>query len=165
MTDDGIEVLTDDGEEAWATLVWKAQQGRCSGCGCSQSEQLKVRMVIPRELGGKEIVSNGILLCRTCELAKKLTNGLSTKYGFRSISSLVRYLMQKYAEDPDWFPDLELYQDTGADTKVNVWVGRELYAAFKSEVDVRGSTVTDVLKSLIQMYEIEHERIVGRTKD
>jgi len=192
-TDEGIEIFTDDGEEAWATLVWKAQQGRCSGCGCDQADQLKVRMVIPRELGGKEIVSNGILLCRTCEMAKniasrspspasgentrpinfwvsrqlhgKLTNGLSTKYGFKSISSLVRYLMQKYAEDPDWFPDLELYQDTGADTKVNVWVGRELYAAFKDEVDSRGSTVTDILKSLIQMYEIEHERIVGRTRD
>jgi hypothetical protein len=193
MMDDGVEVFVDEGEEAWATLVWQAQQGRCSGCGCDQADQLKVRMVVPKELGGKEIVSNGVLLCRTCELAKhiasrspspasgehtrpinfwvskklhgKLTNGLSTNYGFKSVSSLVRYLMEKYAEDPDWFPDLELYQDQGADTKVNVWVGRDLYSAFKGEVDSRNSTVTDVLKSLIQMYEVEHERIVGRTKD
>jgi hypothetical protein len=194
--DDGnesrIEILTDDGEEAWATLVWKAQQGRCSSCGVT--EQLKVHLVVPMELGGKEIVSNGILLCRTCELARdianrppspasgehtrpinfwvsrglhgKLTNGLSSSYGFKSISSLVRFLMRKYAEDPKRFDDaIMLFQDSGTDTKVNVWVGRELYSQFKDEVDQRGITVTDTLKGLIQMWEVEHEKIVGRTQE
>jgi hypothetical protein len=144
------------------------------------------------EAGGQKVVGNGILLCRTCELARdivsrspspasgehtrpinfwvsqelhrKLKNGLSSKYGFKSVSSLVRFLMSKYVTDADHFSDVSLYQDSGSDVKVNVWVGRDMYETFKELAVRRGMTVTDTLKGLIQMYEVESDRILGGRK-
>jgi hypothetical protein len=193
MMDDGMEILKatpEDRQESWATRVIEACGGRCANCG--SDHRLKVRMIVPEESGGKKTVSNGTLLCRTCELAReislkvpqpasgertrpinffvsqdlhaKLQNGLATKYGFRSVSALVRFLMSKYVTDPSDFDDLEMFQDSGSEVKVNVWVGRDIYASFKAITDRDGTTVTDTLKGLIRMYETEAQRIVGRMK-
>jgi len=191
--DDRAEILkatAADREEAWATRVHDACGGHCSNCG--STERLKVGMIVPKESGGREVVSNGTLLCRTCELAReislkvpqpasgehtrpinffvsqelhaKLQNGLATDYGFRSVSALVRFLMAKFVGDADQFDDLGLYQDGGSDVKVNVWVGRDVYASFKAITDRNGMTVTETLKGLIRMYESEARSIVGRTR-
>lgn len=185
-----LKATIGDRKESWATRVWDACGGRCSNCG--STDRLKVRMIVPRDAGGQEVVSNAILLCRTCELAReirtkvpqpesgehtrpinffvsqelhsKLKNGLAADYGFRSVSALVRYLMAKYVADADEFDDLGMYQDGGSDVKVNVWVGRDVYARFKAITDRNGATVTDTLKGLIRMYEAEARRIVGRTR-
>jgi HNH endonuclease len=182
-----VEVIGSDLPEAWATRVWAAQGGKCSSCGSDQ--QLKVHRVVPVAMGGSDdLVSNGVLLCRTCEIARdihhretrvsaeptrpinfwvsqglhaKMRDRLNTAYGFRSVSSLVRFLMTKYVEDPNRFEDdLVLYQDSGSDVKINVWVSREVYEAFQRQVQARNVTVTDALKSLIQMYENEHKKFV-----
>lgn len=191
--DDRAEILkatADDRKEAWATRVIDACGGKCSNCG--STERLKVRMIVPEESGGQRVVSNGTLLCRTCELAReismkvpqpasgertrpinffvshelhrKLKNGLATDYGFRSVSSLVRFLMAKYVTEADQFDDLGMFQDSGSDVKVNVWVGRDIYDCFKAITDRNGTTVTDTLRGLIRMYEAEARRIVGRTQ-
>lgn len=192
--DDGTETLlvtTDDRKEAWATQVWEACKGQCSSCGAR--ERLKAHPVVPVGAGGKKIVTNGILLCRTCELARdiasrspspasgehtrpinfwvsrelhrKLKNGMSARYGFKSVSSLVRFLMSKYVRDSQRFGDIDLYQDNGTEVKINVWVGRDMYDRFKELAERRGVTVTDTLKGLIRMYEAEAERIVGRRQE
>ena len=191
--DDRAEILkatTEDRKKSWVTRVHEACGGRCSNCG--SEERLKVRMIVPEESGGQRVVSNGTLLCRTCELAReislkvpqpasgertrpinffvsqdlhaKLQNGLATDYGFRSVSALVRFLMAKFVGDADEFDDLGMYQDGGSDVKVNVWVGRDIYARFKAITDRNGTTVTDTLKGLIRMYESEAHRIAGRTR-
>jgi len=177
-------------EESWATQVADACKNKCSNCG--SDHRLKPVMIVPEEAGGQKIVSNGTLLCRTCELAKdigarhpspasgehtrpinffvsrglhaKLKNGLASKYGFRSVSALVRFLMSRYVADSERFDDVSMYQDSGSDVKVNVWVGRDLYGNFKAVVDRQGVTVTDTLKGLIRMYESEAGRIAGRTE-
>lgn len=185
-----LKATPEDRVESWVTRVHEACGGKCSNCG--STERLKVRMIVPREAGGLEVVSNGTLLCRTCELARvistkrpqpasgehtrpinffvshslhaKLQNGLATDYGFRSVSALIRYLMAKFVSDSDEFDDLGLYQDGGSDVKVNVWVGRDMYDNFKAITDRNGTTVTETLKGLIRMYESEARRIVGRMK-
>ena len=191
--DDRAEILNvtlEDRMKSWATRVLEACGGQCSNCG--STHRLKVRMIVPKDAGGQEVVSNGTLLCRTCELAReintkrpqpasgehsrpinffvshglheKLQNGLASDNGFRSVSALVRYLMAKFVTDSDEFDDLSMYQDSGSDVKVNVWVGRDIYARFKAITDKNGTTVTDTLKGLIRMYEAEARRIVGRTR-
>lgn len=191
--DDGTEILKatpEDRQESWATRVFDACNGKCSNCG--SEHRLKVRMIVPESSGGQRVVSNGTLLCRTCELAReislkvpqpasgertrpinffvsqelhrKLQNGLATKYGFRSVSALVRFLMAKFVAESDDFDDIDMYQDGGSDVKVNVWVGRDVYANFKAITDRNGTTVTETLKGLIRMYEAETQRIVGRTR-
>jgi len=191
--DDGTEILKatpKDRERTWATRVFEACGGRCSNCG--STDHLMVRMIVPKESGGREVVSNGTLLCRTCELARvisirrpqlvsgahsrpinffvsrelhrKLQDGLASDYGFRSVSALLRFLMTRFVSDPDQFDDIDMYQDGGSDVKVNVWVGRDMYDSFKTITDRDGRTVTDTLKGLIRMYEAEAKRIVGRTK-
>lgn len=177
-----------DRQEAWTTRVWEALGGKCSNCG--STDRLKVRMIVPEEAGGQRVVSNGTLLCRTCELAReigtrvptpasgehtrpinffvslelhgKLKNGLGREYGFRSVSALVRFLMSQFVADAKRFDDLALYQDGGSEVKVNVWVGRDMYDTFKAITDRNGMTVTDTLKGLIRMYEAEARRMAGR---
>lgn len=191
--DDGTEILTatpSDREEMWATQVWEACGGRCSNCG--SEHRVKARMIVPEESGGKRIVTNGTLLCRTCELAtaistrkpspasgehtrpinffvstelhSKLRNGLASDYGFRSVSALVRFLMSKFVGDSDRYDDVVLYQGDGSDVKVNVWVDIDMYDSFKALTDRNGMTVTGTLKGLLRMYEAETRRIVGRTR-
>lgn len=124
------------------------------------------------------MVTNGVLLCRPCEMASeslgsgkkreqdrrilnfwvsrklydRIQKSIEVKNGFNSVSSLVRYLMSKYIRDEDRFDDLEQYQDSGADVKINVWVDIGSYATFKRLLDKRGVTVTDAVKNLILVY-------------
>lgn len=183
-----LSATAEQRQEAWATRVWDACGGKCSNCG--SKDRLKVEMIVPSDAGGQEVVSNGTLLCRTCELAReisartsfpasgertrpinffvsqdlhsKLKNGLGENYGFRSVSALVRFLMAQFVADADRFDDLTLYQDGGSDVKINVWVDREMYDTFKAITDRNGMTVTDTLKGLIRMYEAETRRLAGR---
>lgn len=94
-------------------------------------------------------------------LFDRLQYGLQMYNAFNSMGSLVRYLIAKYNEDEARFDDLELYQDEGADVKVNVWVERDRYNTFKVLLDKRGSTVTDTIKSLIAMYEQNSEILLA----
>ena len=186
-----LNVTPQHRQKSWSVRVWDACGGKCSNCG--SKDNLKVRMIVPKDAGGKEVVSNGTLLCRTCEFAreisqrvpqpasgehtrpinffvsrnlhKKLKNGLAERHGFRSVSALIRYLMSKYVTDTGQFKDLRMYQEPGgSEVKVNVWVGRDMYDRFKALADSQGVTVTETLRSLIRMYETESLRIVGRAK-
>ena len=188
---EAAELVSGTGEPAeatWVTQVFERAQHRCSNCG--GADRLKAKLIVPESAGGQKTVSNGFLICRPCEMASeivsrsaspasgsstrpinfwmsrslhsKITNGLSHRYGFRSVSSLVRFLMAKYVSDVERFDDVAQFQDEGSDVKVNVWVPRDTYDTFKSLVDKNGLTVTDALKGMIRMYEIQADRVVGR---
>lgn len=173
----------------WEELVREAFKDRCSNCG--GEDRLRVRMVVPEAAGGHRVVSNGILLCRPCELASeslsrepardaqrrilnfwvsrklydRIQHGLVTRNGFNSVSSLVRFLMSKYVIDEARFDDLEQYQDVGTDVKINVWVDTSAYSTFKQLVDKRGMTVTDAVKSLVMMYESQAEPLMQKRSE
>jgi hypothetical protein len=172
-----VEATPPDPQAAWECHVWDEHQGKCSNCG--SSDRLKARMVVPQEAGGQLVPSNGVLLCRTCEIAadsSRETPGdtrrpinfwvsrplfdylqdTAPKSSFGSMASLVRYLMTKYVEDEGRFDDLDNYQDApGSDVKINVWIERDMYETFKDKVRNRGSSVTASLASLIKLYEAE----------
>lgn len=185
--EDGIEILSGElsDVQSWEKAVWQTHRSRCSNCGAG--ERLRVKAIVPIEAGGQLVPSNGALLCRSCEMAsdsysksskgenqrlvnfwvsrplfERLKTGLERHNGFTSMGSLVRYLMAKYVEDESRFDDLELYQDEGADVKVNVWVDRDRYNTFKALLDKRGMTVTDAIKSLIRAYEEGAEPLIER---
>jgi hypothetical protein len=180
--DERVEVLEGSSEPRL-----QVRDDKCFGCG--GTDKLRVHVLVPESVGGKNTERSGVLLCRTCAIARdlaalpqgpasgeatrpinfwisrrlhsRLTNGISRKRGFRSIASLVRYLMAKYVEDCSRFDDIEQWQDAGAEVKVNVWVPRNVYGAFKTLTQERGLTVTDALRGLIRLYEAIDGRIYG----
>lgn len=172
--------LLPEPKSEWEKQIHLRYRNRCGNCG--SGERLRAKLIVPVEAGGTLSESNGVLLCRGCEMAaeavkknsktsdQRLVNfwvsrklfdriqeGLKDYQAFNSMGSLVRYLISKYIEDEARFDDLELYQDEGADVKVNVWVERDRYDTFKVLLDKRGMTITDAIKNLIAMYELETE--------
>ena len=173
--------------KSWVSSVWERSSNQCENCG--SSDRLRLRLIVPEEAGGQRVATNAVVHCRTCEfgedhakrcagpasgdgtrpinfwvsrtLYERLHTQLSDKYGFRSVASLVRYLMDKFVGDPEHFDDVGQYQETGADVKVNVWVPRDSYSRFKVLAEQLGLTVTDALKGLIRMYEMEIDRVVS----
>lgn len=173
------------GVSDWDKSVRIRYRNKCANCG--NDDRLRARMIIPEEAGGKLLDSNSVLLCRSCEMASdavktaakaadqrlvnfwvsrglfdRIQEGLRTYDAFNSMGSLVRYLISKYVEDDSRFDDLDLYQDEGADTKINVWVERDRYDTFKTLVDKHGLTVTDAIKSLIVAYECSAEPLITK---
>jgi hypothetical protein len=155
----------------WTRSVLLQTRGRCANCG--SDDRVQVKMIVPEDAGGVMVVSNGTAHCRACELAhavvtqkKKpdadhpvnfwLSRGLYDQVkaynGFSSTSSLVRFLVDRFAAEPSRFDDLPLYQDEGCDVKINAWVPPASYEVFKELVTERGLTVTDALKCLLKMY-------------
>jgi hypothetical protein len=173
------------GQADWRREVLAANRNRCSNCG--GVDRLAVLMVVPEDAGGKFLLSNGVVLCRTCEMAADTVRGrkpeesrrplnfwvsrklydsiqlhLTKQEGFNSMGGLVRYLISKFVNDEPRFDDLEQYQDSGTDVKINVWVDMDGYGRFKALLDKRGTTVTDAIKGLIRMYECSAEPVVRR---
>ncbi len=166
-----------DPKQTWRSVIFDRFRNQCGNCG--SEDHLRVKMVVPEEAGGQFVESNGVCLCRTCEIATDTTRPSSEDSrrpinfwvskalhedllaraqgtSFKSMASLIRYLMTKFVEEPDRFDDLSNYQDTpDSDLKINVWVEKGMYATFKILVDGRGMTVTDALKALIKLYQVE----------
>jgi hypothetical protein len=182
-----IERLSKSIPGDWERLVYQRYKNRCANCG--NPERIRVVMVVPPEAGGQPIDSNGVLLCRSCEMAtdavkkgktasdqrlvnfwvsrkffdtlhSNLTGYRADRSGFRSMGALIRYMIAKYVEDESRFDDLSLFQDEGADAKINVWVGKDQYGVFKALLDKRGMTVTDAIKGLILAYFSEAEPLI-----
>lgn len=170
-----IKAEDDSEDKRWERAVFERCRNRCANCG--SEDRLRIRMVVPEAAGGKRTPSNGVLLCRTCEMSSeshskasqeeerrlvnfwvsrglfdRLERELKTHKGFCSMGAAVRYLIAKYIEDDLRFDDLELYQDEGSDTKINVWVDKDKYNVFKVLLDKKGLTITSAIKSLIGMY-------------
>jgi hypothetical protein len=170
--------MSEVGPLPWERLVWQRYRNSCANCG--GKERLRAVLVVPLEAGGQEIDSNGVLLCRSCEMAsdavkkgktvsdqrlvnfwvsRRLFDSLHDSLkshngvpGFRSMGALIRYLIVKYVEDETRFDDLALYQDQVEDStgvKINIWVGKSDYEAFKAILARGRMTITDAIKSLI----------------
>lgn len=163
----------------WERMVLLQHRNLCVNCG--GNDRLRVHMVVPEEAGGRLVDENGIVLCRTCEMAKeavergahgadrrlinfwvsrrfhtRIEESLRLRNGFVSLGNLVRYLMTKFVGDPERFDDIERYQDFGgADVKLNVWVEPDTYEGFKTLLEQRRMTVTDAVKALLQLYDEE----------
>jgi len=174
-TDSGVEQIYADSRRQFENSVMERGRRQCSNCG--GHDRVRVKMVVPEEAGGTLKVTNGVVLCRTCDMAKdslpgagsktdtfvvsvwmsqnlreKVEGVIQPKRAFRSWSALSRYLIAKYVSDERRFDDLEQYQDTNSQTKVTVRVDKEIYGTFAAMLKRRGLTVTDALKSLYLMY-------------
>lgn len=123
-----------------------------------------------------------MLLCRSCEYALKMTRkkpqDFSRAVGIHisrdlhkrltehptlaakkmSMSSLVQMLIDSYLDNIDNYSDLEMYQDSGADVRVNLWISDNTFHRLKRVVrDLKG-TVTGTVKSLVMMYVTMNEQ-------
>jgi hypothetical protein len=56
--------------KSWETLVADKYKNICANCG--GSDRLKAKMIVPAEAGGQTVESNGVLLCRPCDLASEM---------------------------------------------------------------------------------------------
>lgn len=161
--------------KSWQKQVFDRFKGQCANCG--GIDHLSSRLIIPMASGGLETPSNGVLLCRPCDLAstasashtppetrlvnfwvsRELYAFMQGPTGFTGMGALIRALLDKYVEDPERFEDLAQYQDDGSDVKVNVWADCKKYVAFKAILDKNGMTVTQAFKSLLKMYQENKE--------
>lgn len=175
-----VEQLVGRTEPPFEQLVREQYKSRCGNCG--GLHKLKVKLVVPPEAGGLRVASNAILICRACEMAtdasaclpgtegarriinfwvsrqlhQRMTDGMRSSRGLKSMSALVRYLMSMYVSDVERFDDLAQYQDaTVGDVKLNVWVPTEQYETFKTLANNRGLNVTDTVKALILLFDNE----------
>ena len=161
----------------WTQTVLEAAKGLCANCG--SEHKASPRLIVPEAVGGKRTLKNSVVLCRACELAsgmapkkigeddRRLVNIWVSDRLYQtlqkrkdeghtaSMGALVRFLMSQYVANQPRFDDINQYQDSGADVRLNVWVDADLYASFKTLVDRQGLTVTSALKSLFCMYEAE----------
>lgn len=162
---------------AWREAVLDRYRNCCANCG--GCDHLIVDMVVPESAGGRLIESNGVTVCRACQVATKaaskseesgkakrrpvniwvsrelydrLTKDIELATGFRSMGSLVRYMMERVVAHPDLFEDLAKYQDTGMGVKINVWVDPATYEDFKKVLAEMSLSVTDAVKGLFCMY-------------
>jgi hypothetical protein len=177
MSSDDLEVVS-GGIPSFDQMVREKFKNCCGNCG--GAHKLAVKMVVPEEAGGQEVASNGILICRACEMATeaasrgeaserrpvnfwvsrrlhdRMLNGMRAHLGFKSMGALVRYLMSLYGADPTRFDDLDRYQDSSpGEVKINVWVPYDQYELFKVKVNGRGLSVTDAVKSMILLFDAE----------
>lgn len=167
-------VVTRTYEQLWRDAVWDRFDHKCSNCG--STHRLRLRMIVPLNAGGRYVVDNGIIHCRTCEMA---SNAVSSVHGSdkrpinfwvssfvfqeledqvevsgKSKAAIVRYLIQEYVQDPSRFDDLEKILEGRTktnDVKICGWVERAPYEMFQSLVKERGLSVTDALCALIQV--------------
>ena len=119
----------------WQQDVWSRCKNKCSGCG--STAKLTLKLIVPEEAGGQKAPANAYIICRACEIStdanrpkmqhsnnrpinfwvsrrlfERMNNGLCSDTGFKSKSSLIRYLMNKYIQAENQFDDLEQYQDS-----------------------------------------------------
>lgn len=173
---------------SWTSQVFDRFKDRC--CSCGSQDHLRAKLVVPESAGGARALANSVLLCRVCELASEIVSrekvnvagentrpinfwigrslhnalrmDLTRDFGFNSVASVVRFLMGRYLDAPDQYPDVELYVDRSSEVKVNVWVPHDRYEKFKIAVTGRGMTVTDSLRGLLCMYKAEAGKVFGR---
>lgn len=149
---------------------------------CESSQQISERLIVPKEAGGLDKASNRVNLCRKCSFSMDRLASLSSNKTegdisinfwvsndfqrlldeiilkdthHKSIGSLVRYVINKFCENPFMFNDLDLYQDSENSIKRNVRVNSNQYNIFKSHLIARKITVTDTIKALIFIYALD----------
>ena len=184
LDDTGIEEIYYDEYLSFQRAVLGKSRNQCMNCG--SSDRIRVRMVVPAEAGGVLVESNGIVLCRTCDMARDSVAKASDKNSsyvvsiwmsrslrekmasllgpssFRSWSSLTRYLISKYILDERYFDDLEQYQDFESEVKVTVRVNQDVYSTFTAMLKRRGLTVTEAVKGLYLMYASDAGAVIKR---
>jgi hypothetical protein len=58
-------------------------------------------------------------------------------------------MISSYITQPELYEDLQSWQDTGSDVKVNGWVDGLQYQIFKGMCKNKGISYTDALKGLL----------------
>lgn len=170
-----VEQIFFDERLSFQRVVMARAGSRCNNCG--SEDRVRVKMIVPEEAGGVLIASNGVALCRTCDMARDSVPGatardsafvvtiwmsqklhqrieqlIEPKKSFRSWSALTRYLIAKYVSDERRFDDLNQYQDGSPGAKITVRVDKAIYGSFAALMKRRGTTVTEGLRGLFSMF-------------
>lgn len=158
----------------WRKEVLERDHHKC--VNCTRTYNVAPVFIIPPEVGGNIITSNGVTLCRKCLLAADSARNLPQKINdrtainfyisrglfnqlnkfvkdtsFNNISELVRHMVNKFIDDPSLFRDLDSWQDEGADVKINSLIDGSRYQLFKSQCILMNKTFTEVFKGLLRV--------------
>jgi len=169
---ESLQIEVPPPEVSWETQVYLRFKNKCGSCG--STERLVVRLLTPEAVGGQKVESNGIVLCRTCDLGTKMlpkpgassfphpmnfyvSNHLhyviqqhAPRYG--GTGGFLRQLIDVYLTSPEQYADLEQYQDSTVDVKLNFHLPSSQFEEFKSKTKLQGMTMTDALRGLILLY-------------
>lgn len=176
MADTDLSHLSDKHKELidWQKKVLQKDDHQC--INCARKTNIAVSFVVPPEVGGQMIASNGVTLCRYCKraadnartlphkidnktpinflISRKLHNRVDDfvkNSNFGSLSALIRYMIAEFISNPDSFDDLAIYQDEGSDVKINSWIDGDKYKQFKAICQIRNISYTDAFKGLLQV--------------
>lgn len=156
-------------EATWVTEVFQRFNNKCGNCGAT--ERLTVRMIVPLEVGGQEVATNGVLLCRICDIVSGLTPkpgavSFSRPFNFyvsqslfefitergkvnRGVADFLRQMIDTYLGDPLRYDDILQYQDSDSAVKINFHLPSEQFDRLRAHAVAMGSNVTEVLRGLL----------------
>jgi len=179
--------IVEEVKKSWDLEVYERYDHKCASCGTT--ELLKPQLIVPESRGGQRVITNGVLLCRACTVAKT-TQGtaLSGLKGnarpvnlwvsrelFTRLDAYVRQaaarqrgltsrsaLLRTIIEEYAANGDryLELLIEEPNDVRINFWVDDELYLKFQSRATSEGLTVAGALRSLLVVYLTELEPFI-----
>jgi hypothetical protein len=156
----------------WRRAVLERDNHQC--VNCTRKLNVAASFIIPPEVGGKLVVSNGATICRNCSVAADSARTLphkindktavnfyisrqlydrvnefakSTKFG--NISALIRHMVDRFLIEPERFSGLENWQDNGTGVKINSWIDGGQYNRFKAQCTLMNQTFTNVFKGLL----------------
>lgn len=155
-------------QQAFEHQIWEKYK-RC--CNCSGEDGLRIVLLVPIENGGKWTVTNGALLCRQCVFARDesrqdtqqgermftvfpgagLIRLVKMLLGEKSLSSLIRSLMQEWADHGDTAILCPAIEELDT-VKVNVRMTNELFDAFGVRCREAKRAQVDVLAQLLTWY-------------
>lgn len=163
-------------DTSFEKIVRERYREKCANCGCDEPERLSVAWIVPIGRGGEKVIDNAVLLCKTCELSKDIDKKdnkrpfdlfisrsmherlqeLKNIYTATGMTAVVRYIVQKFLDNPDKFEDLSLYQDGNIpEVRLHVWIDESKYDEFREALRERGMTVAEAIKGLILKFDTD----------
>jgi hypothetical protein len=154
----------------WRRRVRERDGFKCVRCGSPEAD---VYFLVPRSLGGRTTLANGITLCQKCRLDSSERPGeaaaefkrvrynlplpkdflydlnlLSMAVG-RSVADIIREVVAEAVFTDRWAKLETIPMNGSPPTRTNFWMARPVFEKFEEWCKTRGLTVATALRSLL----------------
>lgn len=162
MHDDGPILGATD----WRHKVLERDKHKCTAC---DSDEAEVYFLMPRSLGGRTTLTNGISLCQMCRLDnspggkefKKIRlnvplsrdfqrdlNMLSMAVG-RSVSDIAREVVAEAIFTTKWDKLQQIPTNGSPPDRTNIWFAKPVWEKFEKWCKTRELSVSTAIRSLL----------------